>query len=325
MDGGPAAGATLSGSAVLDGENVDVDAPLSLDEFGKGQLTLRLPSVWANGVGSLTALVDDGEVETRTATIPLILMNLKVRFFPEGGDLVAGVDNMVYVDVADVNYNPVDFRAQLVQRSKTLLDDTFVGPPFASLHEGRASFVFSPVLDEEYALRILSPGGVKGLFSLPPAQAAGVVLSAGKSLGVFAHDGPTMVTVAVVAAEACTEDVCAWMYSVRLAKKNATVLQETVRVDMTRGETRASKTVALNHTQQGATSSGVLTLTLFNAKNMLPLAERLVITHNPHNSNNLNNPNNPNDPNHPNRYSTTGPPAAPSTSVSASKGKGPEK
>ena len=46
-------------------------------------------------------VVDDGgTIETIAKTIPINFGKVEVKFYPEGGDLVAGVENRVYFTVA---------------------------------------------------------------------------------------------------------------------------------------------------------------------------------------------------------------------------------
>jgi hypothetical protein len=58
-----------------------------------------LPKAISMGDGTLTCTVDDeGTVESTGQTIPIILQNLKMNLYPEGGYLVNGLPCRIYVE-----------------------------------------------------------------------------------------------------------------------------------------------------------------------------------------------------------------------------------
>jgi hypothetical protein len=105
---------------------------------------------------------------------------LEVEFFPEGGDLVAGVPNRVYFQVrtpagkpAELKGRVVDSRDTLVARVETLHDDKNPGA-----NQGCGVFVLpNPAAGGKYELKIDSPTGIKGRHQLPDVAPDGVVLS----------------------------------------------------------------------------------------------------------------------------------------------------
>ena len=75
-----------------------------------------------------------------------------MQFYPEGGDLVAGLENRVYFFGHDPLGEPVDIRSGRVVDSQ--------GREVARLqtyHEGRGMFRFTPAVDENYRLEITQP------------------------------------------------------------------------------------------------------------------------------------------------------------------------
>ena len=57
------------------------------------------------GEGTLTCTVDDnGTVESTGQSIPVLLYHLKVNVYPEGGYVVAGLPNKIYVEGIKYNY-----------------------------------------------------------------------------------------------------------------------------------------------------------------------------------------------------------------------------
>ena len=56
-------------------------------------------------------IVDDsGAVETATKTIPILLQTVDLSIYPEGGELVAGLSNRVYVEALTPAKKPADIR-----------------------------------------------------------------------------------------------------------------------------------------------------------------------------------------------------------------------
>src|SRR5208283_227405 len=75
----------------------------------------KLPSQIARGEGALAVQFTDGaNVETIVRPIPIIVKKLQVEFFPEGGDLVAGVPNRVYFQVRTTLNKPAELTGRLV-------------------------------------------------------------------------------------------------------------------------------------------------------------------------------------------------------------------
>ena len=113
-EGGPAAGASLRIVAQVDGEVVyEQSAQASTD--GAYAVEFTLPEKIARGDGQLAVIVDDGGTrETIAKTIPINLGKVDVVFYPEGGDLVAGLRNRVYFTARDPLGKPVELSGRIV-------------------------------------------------------------------------------------------------------------------------------------------------------------------------------------------------------------------
>src|SRR5207248_10251267 len=75
------------------------------------KLRFKLPSQIERGDANLAIVFAD---EAITRAIPLVLKKLNVEFFPEGGELVAGVPNRVYFQVKNTLDKPADMRGSVV-------------------------------------------------------------------------------------------------------------------------------------------------------------------------------------------------------------------
>ncbi len=147
---------------VVDGVSVlSQDQPT--DNEGRAEFEFALPPHILKGIGVVTVECHDGgNVETVVRNLPIVLRDLHVSFFPEGGDLIAGVPNRVYFQVRTPANQPaeltgaiLDARNQEVVRIQTLADDKEAG-----INQGLGSFTFKPKLGARYSLRIDAPIGI---------------------------------------------------------------------------------------------------------------------------------------------------------------------
>lgn len=114
---------------------------------------------------------------------------LKVTFYPEGGELVAGLENRVYFTARNGQSKPVSLAGVIVAKGSgegghdhdvALVETTF---------QGMGTFSLAPRANETYRLRITSPTGVKREPTLPEvASDRDLVLTSGN--GVFVPEKP---------------------------------------------------------------------------------------------------------------------------------------
>jgi len=182
-EGGAAADAQLRIVATVDGETVFLKNERA-DQSGAFQVKFELPDEIQRGDGQLAVIVDDGGTrETIAKTIPINLGKVEVAFYPEGGDLVAGLENRVYFIGRDPLGEPVHVEGIITGSSgaEVALAET--------THEGMGSFSFMPAADEKYHLKITSPAGVDHKPELPEVSTEQkIVLSTGS--GVFDSSAP---------------------------------------------------------------------------------------------------------------------------------------
>ena len=100
------------------------------------------------------AIEDGGVVETATKTIPILLQTVDLVMYPEGGELVAGLPNRVYLEAKTPAKKPADIAGAVVDRRGNVVAN------FRTEHEGRGRFTFVPKADEKYKLEIDEPAFV---------------------------------------------------------------------------------------------------------------------------------------------------------------------
>ena len=200
---GPVKNARVEATVLIDGKTYGADgkengAPLvfQTDDEGTTTVRFRLPAAIEKGQATLSVTFKDGKVvETMPRSIPIVLKKLQLEFFPEGGDLVAGLPNRIYFQVRTTLGKPADLRGRLLQDDKpldvvvqTLIDDKEPG-----VNQGMGRFEFTPKAGSRYAVQVDAPLGIADRHPLPAVKPQGVILSAPEA--VVAAGQPIRVTV----------------------------------------------------------------------------------------------------------------------------------
>ena len=249
-EGGIPEGAAVTIIARVDGEEVHREIS-TVDGFGVCYVKFTLPERIERGEGSLGFVIDDGgAVETATKTIPILLQTVDLEIFPEGGDLIAGLENRVYIESRTPARKPADV-AGLIRDSHGAV----VGR-FRTEHEGRGRFRFTPRRGERYLLEITEPAGIDTRFRLPEVKERGVVLSAAENRFRKGRN----VALNLLSTETGT-------YRVTLSKKE-TELASTL-FDVVAGQPATVMLTPPSH------ASGVIQATVWDLDGR-PLAERLI-------------------------------------------------
>ena len=143
----------------------------STNREGKAVLEFKLPSSLNTNDGLVNVLIDyEGQVESISRSIPIVLNKIGMKFYPEGGDLVQGLKSRVafaatneFGKGADIDGVVIDDQGNQVAK-------------FSSIHMGMGSFNFKPEKGRTYEAKITRPEGVKGTYELPEALKMGYVM-----------------------------------------------------------------------------------------------------------------------------------------------------
>src|SRR5438034_3860468 len=249
-EGGIPAGAKVSVSTRVDGEET-WKGTATVDSSGNAGASFRLPAAIARGEGVIAMIVEDGgTVETATKTIPILLQTLDLGIYPEGGDLIAGLPNRVYVVGRTPARKPADMAGVVVNAAGRQV------ATFHTEHEGRGRFSFVPAKGEAYSLRITEPAGIKTVFKLPAVKASGVVISSTSDITPRLKD--------VVVRVGATSD---GSYLIALSQRGREFALKPVTL---RANQPADFTLAVPRSLDG-----VIVATVYDDR-MSPLAERLI-------------------------------------------------
>ncbi len=143
---------------------------LKTDEEGVAYIRFKLPAHLKNADGLLNVLIDyNGSTESISRSVPILLNNLKLDFFPEGGDLVDGLESRVAFKALNSFGKPADVEGVLLSASGSTLAQ------FASLHQGMGSFNLTPSSGQQYRVKITKPA-VDSVYALPETLPAGYVI-----------------------------------------------------------------------------------------------------------------------------------------------------
>jgi hypothetical protein len=156
------------------------------DAQGRASFELRLPQRIPAGKPVVEVELHDGTANARyRQAIPVGTSQPDVAFFPEGGELVAGVENRVYFRAQGRHGEPAGLSGQVVDRQglkvARVQKEREAGEPAGA--PGLGWFTFAPRRDETYTLQIPAPDNTTVVVPLPPVRAAGVVLSVPEAVG----------------------------------------------------------------------------------------------------------------------------------------------
>ena len=260
-EGGVPAGAKVSVTAVVDGVAIN-GATAKVDSNGLCSVSLDLPHDIPRGEGTLALIIEDGGVvETASKTIPILLQTVDLKMYPEGGDLIAGFPNRLYIQATLPNGKPADLAGELMVKGSNGSLSSVTVAKFATEHEGRGRIQFTPDANQEYFLTINEPAGIKTTYPLPQAKAAGALIRAEKD--TCEKGQPITVLVGSSSKK----------FSVTIAK-HETVLSE-CHVDLRkRSDVKAGTLLPVTFVVP-EDAEGVLTATIWSDKDV-PLAERLI-------------------------------------------------
>ena len=137
----------------------------------------KLPENLISNDGLVNIVIDyNGSAESISRSIPIVLGNIDLVFFPEGGDIISGLqENIAFRALNEFN-KPADIEG-IVKDT-----DGKEVAKFSSFHMGMGAFSFKPVAGEKYIAVITKPEGIKKEYELPEALAKGYALSADNSV-----------------------------------------------------------------------------------------------------------------------------------------------
>lgn len=166
----PLANTTVNFSAMLDGKELNAGKART-DANGKALLKFSLPQNLNSIDGVVNALIDfEGSTESISRSVPIVLNKIEMAFYPEGGDMVNGMNQRIAFKALNEFSKPADVEGIIVNAKGEYISE------FKSYHAGMGAFNFTPKVGETYKARITQPAGILDEYELPEALQAGYVL-----------------------------------------------------------------------------------------------------------------------------------------------------
>jgi hypothetical protein len=157
--------------ANLNGQQILAKADVT-DESGLQYLRFTLPKDLKTNDGLLNVMIDyNGSTESISRSIPIVLNNIKLQLFPEGGDLVEGLEGKVAFRALNEFGKPADIEGTLINDKGSYVTS------FSSFHQGMGAFKFVPKPGEKYIVKITKPENIREEFALPQALSRGYVMN----------------------------------------------------------------------------------------------------------------------------------------------------
>lgn len=174
-----------------------------------------------------------------------------LQFFPEGGDLIEGLESSIAFKATDNRGYPIKVSGE-IQDAKGVKTGSF-----SSQHDGMGFFALTAATAAGYSAVWKDPAGKPQKTALPAASPAGIVLS-------VVNNGPTGLTYSIKRQPNADPSLQALIV---VAQQQQQMLYQ-ARVNMSKTETVTASIPADN------LPTGIVQLTIFNADNK-PLAERI--------------------------------------------------
>lgn len=115
--------------------------------------------------------LDKEKIATNIFPINIRYDQADVQFFPESGDLVAGIPNRVAFKAIGMNGLGVAVKGKIMDENQQILT------AFNSVHVGMGQFTITPESGKKYTAQVSFPDGSTKQYLLPEVKASGYVLS----------------------------------------------------------------------------------------------------------------------------------------------------
>lgn len=167
LDNRPIAGRKLRVSAELNGRNSHT-SEAETDAAGRAYLRFPLPADLNSTDGLLNIQLEhEGRQEAISRAIPIVLNRIDLQFFPEGGDLVAGLPTRVAFKAVNEFGKPADVQGEVLDATGAVV------ARFVSYHDGMGAFDLTPKAGVQYSARLLKLAETPARFVLPDVQDEG--------------------------------------------------------------------------------------------------------------------------------------------------------
>jgi hypothetical protein len=236
----------------------------SHDEVSKGKgttdangyLTINLPPTPSITLSSATlfTVMDMGNRKeaTRSFSLKSAAPVKDVQFFPEGGQLIAGIPTKIAVKALKADGLGIELKGNIVDNTGTPVVD------ISTQHLGMGVFVLIPEANKNYKANVTFADGTKGTYDLPRIQSTGITVA-------VANTDPENLTIKIMASE---------QFYQANQNKNFYLVAQTGGFIKYAAQTQLQKQVYSATIPKSKFPTGILQVTLFSSTG--PVAERVV-------------------------------------------------
>jgi hypothetical protein len=149
----------------------NIDAKSS---YSSGKYLLRAYTLWMLNFPEFIfekkiSIVNSNDSK-KTKNAVSVQQNISVVFYPEGGNLISSIKNIIAYKATDQNNNPIDVKGNILNTKNEKVTS------FETTHNGMGKFEFLPKDGEVYKAQITSANGQQKTVLLPQINSEGVVL-----------------------------------------------------------------------------------------------------------------------------------------------------
>jgi alpha-2-macroglobulin-like protein len=145
----------------------------STDQQGKCRIQFNLPERLSSADGLLNVVLElDGQKESISRSIPIVLNQIDLQFFPEGGEWVENVAGKLAFKALNEFGKPADVEGVIIDAQGNTVQS------FRSFHQGMGAFELKASRKQSYRARLTQPQGISRLYDLPLALPKGYTLAA---------------------------------------------------------------------------------------------------------------------------------------------------
>lgn len=138
---------------------------------GEAMISFKLPETLNSTDGLINILVDyEGNTESISRSIPIVLNNIDLQFFPEGADLIKSIATNVAFKAINEFGKPADIEGTIYDKNGMEISR------FSSFHDGMGVFRLVPE-NGPYMAKITNPAGIDKSYPLPEIKRTGYVLN----------------------------------------------------------------------------------------------------------------------------------------------------
>lgn len=224
--------------------------------YTKQRLYFRAYTTWMLNFDSAFLYEKPISIVSAAKTVAAASNPASLRFFPEGGDLVAGTESVLAFKATDQYGKPVKAKGTVFTKAGKKVVD------FAAVHNGMGTLVLTPLKGETYMAKWKDPAGKEQTTVLPEAQENGVVLH------LTPNEGATQFILRKSAADSGQVKKL-----LVIAHMNQEIVYE-AKVNFSASSATVNGSIPTGHLP-----SGVMQVTLFNEAQR-PLQERIVFVNN---------------------------------------------